>query len=85
MNRLVIMPAAQKQLEAISKRDRETIMAKLAILERAPEALAQQIKPLKGQHPPLRRLRVGDYRVLLRDTESETLVVLVAHRREVYR
>ena len=42
---------------------------------------------LKGDLRGLRRIRVGDYRVLY-ELLSETLVVLVvrvAHRREVYR
>jgi len=42
---------------------------------------------LKGELRGLRRLRVGDYRVVyeLRDDMLVVLVVRVAHRREAYR
>ena len=42
---------------------------------------------LKGHLRGLRRLRVGDHRVLyeVRDDELIVLVVRIAHRREVYR
>ncbi len=43
--------------------------------------------PLKGGLRGLRRLRVGNYRVVyeLRDDELVVLVVRVAHRRDAYR
>ena len=43
--------------------------------------------PLKGELRGLRRLRVGDYRIVyeLLDTELVVLVVRVAHRRKAYR
>ena len=43
--------------------------------------------PLKGDLRGLRRVRVGDYRVVYEvlDGELVVLVVLVAHRREAYR
>ena len=44
-------------------------------------------RPLKGGLRGLRRLRVGDYRIVyeLLDDELVVLVVRVAHRREAYR
>jgi len=43
-------------------------------------------KPLVGDRKELWRYRVGDYRILceLRDKELIVLVVVVAHRRQVY-
>lgn len=42
---------------------------------------------LKGELQGLRRLRVGDYRVLyeVRSNELVVLVIRVAHRRDAYR
>ena len=42
---------------------------------------------LKGDLTGLRRIRVGDYRVIYEvdETEIRVLVIRVAHRREVYR
>jgi mRNA interferase RelE/StbE len=39
----------------------------------------------KGQFAGLRRLRVGDYRVIYVILENEVIVLRIAHRREVYR
>lgn len=43
--------------------------------------------PLKGGLKGIRRLRVGDYRVLyeVQETALVVLVVRVAHRRDAYR
>ena len=42
---------------------------------------------LKGEHTGLRRLRVGDYRIVFEVQQAEliVLVIRVGHRREVYR
>lgn len=40
---------------------------------------------LKGAYAGLRRLRVGDYRVIYTVQEEEVLVLRIGHRREVYR
>ncbi len=40
---------------------------------------------LKGSYAGLRRLRVGDYRVIYAVLEEEVLVLRIGHRREVYR
>lgn len=40
---------------------------------------------LKGAYAGLRRLQVGDYRVIYTVQEEEVLVLRIGHRREVYR
>jgi addiction module RelE/StbE family toxin len=42
-------------------------------------------EPLKGKFAGLSRLRVGDYRVIYTRTKDGVLVLLVAHRQDVYR
>jgi len=39
-------------------------MEKLLILSQNPEALKNNIKPLKGEYKGLKRLRVGRYRII---------------------
>jgi mRNA interferase RelE/StbE len=41
-------------------------------------------EPLKGKFVGLLRLRVGDYRVIYTRTKDGVLVLLVAHRKDVY-
>jgi mRNA interferase RelE/StbE len=39
---------------------------------------------LKGQFSGLRKLRVGDYRVVFAILDTQVLVLRIGHRREVY-
>ena len=78
-----IKGSAAKELERLAKPDRVWIVN--AIDRLAEHPFSGNV--LKGDLRGLRRLRVGDYRVLY-EVRNETLVVLVvrvAHRREVYR
>ena len=78
-----IKGSAAKDLQRTGKTDRLRIMSAIDRLSDNPFAGSA----LKGDLRGLRRIRVGDYRVLY-ELLNETLVVLVvrvAHRREVYR
>ena len=67
----------------MAKADRTRIVAAIDRLAETPHLGAA----LKGDLRGLRRLRVGDYRVMyeVRDEELVVLVVRVAHRRDAYR
>ena len=78
-----IKESAARDLRRAAKPDRVRIVASIDRLAEAPYLGAA----LKGDLRGLRRLRVGDWRVLyeVRDDELVVLVVRVARRREVYR
>ncbi len=78
-----IKRSAARDLAKIGSRDRERIVYDIDLLGEQPHAG----HPLKGGLRGLRRVRVGDYRVVYEvlDNELVVLVVRVAHRREVYR
>ena len=78
-----IKESAAKELRRISRPDRTRIVAAIDRLAELPHLGAT----LKGDLRGLRRLRVGDYRILyeIEDDELIVLVVRVAHRREAYR
>lgn len=80
---LQIKESAFKELGKISKPDRLRIIAAIDNLPDNPWVG----KSLKGEMSGLRRLRVGNYRVVYEviDQEVLILVVRVAHRRHVYR
>ncbi len=84
MKRVILSAAAQKQIGDLTKRERERIEAKLDMLERTPSGRLAQVKTLKGENPPMKRLRVGDYRVLFREDETQIDVLFVAHHKDVY-
>ena len=67
----------------MAKPDRTRIVAAIDRLAETPHLGAA----LKGDLRGLRRLRVGDHRIVyeVRDEELVVLVVRVAHRRDAYR
>lgn len=78
-----IKESAAKELRRVAKPDRTRIVAAIDRLAETPHLGAA----LKGDMRGLRRIRVGDYRVVyeIRDEELVVLVVRVAHRRDAYR
>ena len=81
--KLLIKSSAAKELEALPRKDRSRIVAKI-------EGLADNPRPpssekLSGEEKY--RLRQGDYRVLysIQDASSTVTVVKIGHRRKVYR
>ena len=74
---------AAKELQSVRKETRVPLAEAVDALRENPLAGS----PLKGGLRGLRRLRVGDYRILYEvlDGELVILVVRVSHRREAYR
>ena len=78
-----IKRSAQGELAAIPEPTRTRLTDAIDGLAAQPQAG----QSLKGALRGLRRLRVGDYRIVyeLLDDELVILVIRVAHRREAYR
>lgn len=78
-----IKASAAKALGKIKEADRKRIIDAIDRLADEPHAGSA----LKGEFAGLRRIRVGDYRVIYEVDEGVLLVLVVriAHRREVYR
>ncbi len=78
-----IKRSAAKELADLPKLERTRIVHAIDSLSEKPLAG----RPLKGGMRGLRRLRVGDYRVVyeLLDDELVVLVVRVAHHSDAYR
>lgn len=78
-----IKRSARKELLRIARPERRKIVAAIDALAGNPFVGSA----LKGQLRGLRRIRVGDYRVVYEIQQGQliVLVIAVAHRREVYR
>ena len=78
-----IKESAARELQRIEKADRERLIAAIDRLAENPFAGSA----LKGELRGLRRIRVGDYRLLyeVRERDLVVLVLRAAHRREAYR
>ena len=76
----------KKSVERDLKRLDKTEAGK--ILDEIEEELSQRADAypvLKGEFAGLRKLRVGDYRVIYALMESDCLILRIGHRREIYR
>lgn len=87
MYRLVFFKEAVSELKRVDQIWQKRIKHKLSILCRNPEAMSQNIKPLKGKFKSLFRLRVGSYRIIytIRENEMVILVIRIAQRGNAYR
>lgn len=78
-----IKASAAKELATVARPQRERLIEAIDRLGADP----LRGTALKGNLTGLRRVRVGDYRIVyeVRNGELIVLVIRVAHRREVYR
>ena len=78
-----IKESVAKELRRVARPERTRIVSAIDRLAETPHLGTA----LKGDLRGLRRIRVGDYRVVneVRDDELVVLVVRVAHRRDAYR
>lgn len=66
--------------------DRDTALGLLKSLARFLKTEAGNVKQLHGFDPPQYRLRIGDWRVIFRKSDADSIeVVRVRNRREAYR
>jgi mRNA interferase RelE/StbE len=81
--KVLIKPSAVRELEAIPKKDRARLAARISALCGNPRPVGSEKLSPQEQY----RVRQGRYRVvyMVSDPEKVVLVVKVAHRREVYR
>ncbi len=79
---VVYKKSVHRDLKKITKTESRQILDQLEKeLSKKPDANPS----LKGQFAGLRRLRVGDYRVIYAIMDNEVIVLRIAHRREVYK
>jgi len=78
-----IKQSAVKALEKVEREDQLRIITAIDLLKTNPAAGGV----LKGEFSGLRRIRIGNYRVVYEvlDQKLVVLVIRIGHRREVYR
>lgn len=78
---LIISPRAEKELKKLPKFDQIAIAEKTRALPRF--SVPGEEKLTGFSH--LYRVRVGNYRIVYRKTSESVYIVLIRHRRDVYR
>ena len=85
MKTVIILPSAAKALRR-HRSDSELILGKIEAYAAEPGSMANNVRPLKGEGYGVgaKRLRVGDYRVILEETATEVIGTRVGPRGSVY-
>jgi mRNA interferase RelE/StbE len=81
MKRVVILPAAAKALRR-HRAEAERILRKIEEYAADPAAQRNNVKALVGS--TARRLRIGSFRALFEETETEIIVTKIGPRGSVY-
>ena len=74
--------SVQKDLLNLGKSEARRILDKI---EKELSERANTYPALKGPFAGLRKLRVGDYRVVFAINEQDVIILRVGHRREIYK
>ncbi|OGK08984.1 hypothetical protein A2767_02310 [Candidatus Roizmanbacteria bacterium RIFCSPHIGHO2_01_FULL_35_10] len=79
--KVTISPEAEKGLKKISKIYQITITKKIRSLINVEILNEEKLSGFKD----IFRVRVGEYRIVYRKTNQEIYIVLIRHRKDVYR
>lgn len=79
--RITISPRAEKELKKITKIDQIAVARKIRSLIENIIVNEEKLSGYKG----IFRIRVGNYRLVYRKTSQEIYIVLIHHRKDVYR
>ena len=74
--------SVEKDLSRLGKPEAKRILDKI---EKELSARADNYPLLKGAFAGLRKLRVGDFRVIFAVLEREVLILRIGHRRDIYK
>ena len=80
--KIILSPRAEKQLKKLSKIDQIALISKIRKIRDESENIRPE--KLKG-FPHIFRIRVGNYRFAYRKTKKEIYIILIHHRRDVYK
>ena len=79
--KITILPRAEKELRKLPKFDQIAVAAKIRVL---PNTLVSGEEKLSG-YPHIYRVRVGNFRIVYKKTNEAIAIILIRHRRDVYR
>lgn len=80
--KVILSPRAEKQLKRLPKLDQIAVAKKIRLIRDSPKiSKEEKLIGLKD----IFRVRVGDYRIVYKKTSREICIILIRHRKDVYR
>ena len=80
---VILSNRAEKQLRALPKIDQLAVAQKIRHIREIPRGVPQEEK-LSG-YTNIYRVRIGNYRIVYRKTTQQLYIILIHHRKDVYR
>ena len=80
--KIIISPRAEKELKKITKIDQIAIARKIRLIKESTLFLNEE--KLSG-YKNIYRMRVGEYRIVYQRTVNQIYIVLIGHRKDIYR
>lgn len=80
--KIILLKNAQKELQKLPKIDQIAVAKKIRSL--SSEKVIPKEEKLAG-FPQVARVRVGNYRIVYKKTSEIIYIILIRHRKEVYR
>ena len=81
---LLFAPAAAREIERMLKADRDRMVQALQMVADEPSRRLPFVTEMAGRSGEW-RLRKGNWRAIFRVEQQDVVVLLVGHRREIYR
>lgn len=79
--KLVLSSRAEKELKKLSRIDQIAIGRKIRNLVSLPIVNEEKLSGYKN----IFRIRIGDFRIVYQRTSQEIFIVLIGHRKEIYK
>lgn len=80
--KIILSPHAEKQLRKISKVDQIIIAKRIRSIQKSTQV--GKTEKLQG-YKNVFRIRIGDYRIVYKKTKSLFYIILIGHRKEIYK
>lgn len=86
MYKLYFEREAKKEFLSLPVHIKQIIKEKLEILCKNPDLLKNNIKQLKGQYKGLKRLKVGNYKIIYQERKNKfvILIIRISNRKDAY-
>jgi mRNA interferase RelE/StbE len=80
--KIILSPRAEKELRKLSKLNQIAVAKKIRLAGNG--LLSKEEEKLRG-YKKIYRIRVGDNRIVYRRFEDEMYIILIGHRKDVYK
>ncbi|MFH0762506.1 MAG: type II toxin-antitoxin system RelE/ParE family toxin [Candidatus Omnitrophota bacterium] len=79
--KIIISPRAEKELKKLSKINQIALVKKIRSLAQPPIVNEEKLSGYKNVF----RVRVGDFRIIYKKSSLEIFIILIGHRKEIYK